>query len=90
MDQIRALRMEYLAGAVERLPAMEEWLAAGRLDEVRSAAHKLAGSGGFYGFDAISDAGLALERLIDRKAAPAEIARGLAELVRAVREARVE
>lgn len=90
MDQMRALRMEYLAGTVERLASMEEWLGTGELDELRMAAHKLAGSGGFYGFDAISAAGLALERLIDRKAPGAEVSAGLAELVRVVREAQVE
>ncbi|HLO03434.1 MAG TPA: Hpt domain-containing protein [Symbiobacteriaceae bacterium] len=90
MDQMRALRVEYLAGAVERLPAMEDWLASGNLDELKSAAHKLAGSGGFYGFDAISEAGRALELLIDGKATRAQVAAGFAELVRVVRAAQVE
>lgn len=90
MDQMRALRLEYLASAVERLPAMEASLAAGELGELRSNAHKLAGSGGFYGFDAISDSGRALELLIDGKASEAQIAAGLAELVRIVTEAKVE
>lgn len=90
MDPMRALRMEYLAGAVERLPAMEAALAAGALDELRTAAHKLAGSGGFYGFDAISTAGRALELLIDAKASKAQVAAGLSELVRAINAARVE
>lgn len=87
---MRALRQEYLASARERLPQMEGWLAAGELAELRSSAHKLAGSGGFYGFDAISDAGRALELLIDGKAPKAKIADGLAELVRVLTEAKVE
>jgi HPt (histidine-containing phosphotransfer) domain-containing protein len=90
MDPMRALRLEYLAGAVAKLPAMEAWLASGALDELRAAAHRLAGSGGFYGFEAISAAGRALEELLLAGAGPDALAAGLAALSRAVREATVE
>lgn len=90
MDQMRALRQEYLAGAVERLSAMEAALASGALDELKSAAHKLAGSGGFYGFDAISEAGRSLELLIGSGAGREALAAGLAALVQVIRSARVE
>jgi HPt (histidine-containing phosphotransfer) domain-containing protein len=40
---------------------IERLLAEGGLDEIRSLAHKMKGSGGSYGFDEISEIGEALE-----------------------------
>jgi HPt (histidine-containing phosphotransfer) domain-containing protein len=66
MDPFASLKAQYVAGARAKLLEMAAWLEAGALAELRMAAHRLAGSGGFYGFDAISAAGRHLEAEIDR------------------------
>jgi HPt (histidine-containing phosphotransfer) domain-containing protein len=66
MDPFASLKAQYVAGVRAKLPEMAAWLEAGALVDLRAAAHRLAGSGGFYGFDAISTAGRHLEAEIDR------------------------
>lgn len=63
-DPFRVLRLEYLDGARGRLPELEHLLATGDLAPLRKLAHNLRGSGGFYGFAAISEAAARLEELI--------------------------
>jgi HPt (histidine-containing phosphotransfer) domain-containing protein len=51
----------YLEIRKKELPELNALLAAGSLDELRKAGHKLAGSGGGYGFDRLSEIGQTLE-----------------------------
>jgi HPt (histidine-containing phosphotransfer) domain-containing protein len=56
------LKLEYLAESPQRIAELRAHLAAaesgaaGALDELRRAFHKLAGSGGSYGLPEVSDA----------------------------------
>lgn len=52
---------EYLQIRNKELPELQALLAAGDLDEARKIGHKLAGSGGGYGFDRLSEIGARLE-----------------------------
>lgn len=52
---------EYLRIRKDELPELQALLAAGNLDEARKIGHKLAGSGGGYGFDRLSEIGAKLE-----------------------------
>lgn len=60
--EFQALRREYLQGAAERADHLQEQVTALRqglpvdLKQLRQEIHKLRGSGGFYGFRALSDA----------------------------------
>lgn len=60
--EFQALRREYLQGAAERADHLQEQVTALRqgdevdLRQLRQEIHKLRGSGGFYGFRALSDA----------------------------------
>lgn len=68
-DPFRSLRLEYLAGARGRLPELRALAEAAPADPaalgaLRRLAHNLRGSGGFYGFAAITQAAAALEELI--------------------------
>ena len=64
-DKMRPLRLNYLRqlherkGRIERLIALQEQSALSREDraELKSQAHKLAGTGATYGFPKISEAG---------------------------------
>jgi HPt (histidine-containing phosphotransfer) domain-containing protein len=58
---MRALIEEFLADAAADLAAMRQALARGELDTVRVLGHSLKGSGGGYGFDALTDLGRAVE-----------------------------
>ena len=68
-EVMRNLRREYLKGAPERVAELRSLLAKlnsgdpGALDGLRRAFHKLAGSGGSYGFAAVSTASRAAEHL---------------------------
>lgn len=65
--EFAALRAEYLQSARERAGRLREAVAALRrgepvdLGQLRQEVHKLRGSGGFYGFKALSDAAAAAE-----------------------------
>ncbi len=69
-EVFRALRQEYLSEAPARLDELRKDLAAACANEpealasLRSRFHKLAGSGGSYGFQAITDASRAGEHWI--------------------------
>ena len=69
-ELVQQLRREYLAEAPARLDELRKDLAAARAREpealasLRSRLHKLAGSGGSYGFPAITEAGRAGEHWI--------------------------
>lgn len=68
-DPFRPLRLEYLENAQKTCAEVERLAAIAAHDEnareqLRRAAHNLRGSGGFYGFHAISEAAAALEELI--------------------------
>ena len=66
-EVMRGLRREYLKGAPQRLEELSAQLAAlekgdaAQLDALRRGLHKLAGSGGSYGFDEVSQAARAGE-----------------------------
>ncbi len=68
-EVMRGLRRDYLSGAPERVRELHTLLERtergepGALDGLRRALHKLAGSGGSYGFEEISKAGRAGEHL---------------------------
>lgn len=51
----------YLEIRNKEIPELQALLAAGNLDEARKIGHKLAGSGGGYGFDRLSEIGRKLE-----------------------------
>ena len=84
-QQLGALRREYLADSRQRVEELRRLFArvsAGErsaLPELRQAFHRLAGSGGSYGFPAVSvrsrDGELLVGRLADSPAAmlPAEL-----------------
>lgn len=95
-EVMRSLRREYLKGAPERVRELRALLIAvqrnehGAVDDLRRAFHKLAGSGGSYGFESVSTTSRAGEHLaravIDRMGGatePADLA-GLTESVEAV------
>lgn len=46
---------------------LERLLEAGNHDEISKLGHRLIGAGGSYGFDAISDIGIALEHAAVRR-----------------------
>lgn len=60
--EFQALRAEYLTGAQERSAHLQEAVTQFRqgadvdLKQVRQEVHKIRGSGGFYGFRALSEA----------------------------------
>jgi chemotaxis protein histidine kinase CheA len=67
-DPFRALRQEYLEGARRRMDELRQLVEAALTDpsavaRIRMLAHNLRGSGGFYGFTAISEAAAELEEL---------------------------
>jgi hypothetical protein len=59
-EQLRALRREYLTDSTQRVADLRRLLArvssgeGGSLAELRQAFHRLAGSGGSYGFPVVS------------------------------------
>lgn len=72
---LRALRAEYLADAPRKIT--ELWSALARVQngepdavgELRTLVHRLAGSGGAYGFPVVTERARAAEQLIDRHGA---------------------
>ena len=58
---MRTLVEEFLTEAAADLTAMRQALARGDLDTVRVLGHGLKGSGGGYGFDAVTELGRAVE-----------------------------
>lgn len=78
---LREIIPGFLKNRGEELPALAALLAAGDLDGLRKAGHKLAGSGGGYGFDRLSELGKALEAAAGAKDAP-----GAASLLAALKE----
>ncbi|OGS14341.1 MAG: hypothetical protein A2285_06620 [Elusimicrobia bacterium RIFOXYA12_FULL_57_11] len=51
----------YLDNRRRELPELFTFLAGGNLEQLKKAGHRLAGSGGGYGFDRISELGKQLE-----------------------------
>lgn len=74
-EQLRQLRREYLADSTQRVEELRRLcarLAAGErtaVPELRQAFHRLAGSGGSYGFPIVSTQSREGERLAVRLAA---------------------
>lgn len=72
--QLEALRREYLADSAKRvaeLRALRVRLASGdigALADCRQAFHRLAGSGGSYGFPVVSTSSREAEHLVERLA----------------------
>lgn len=60
---IRDIVPGYLEAKRTELPRLFAFLTAGDLASLRRAGHKLAGSGGGYGFDRISELGTQIEDL---------------------------
>lgn len=97
-EALRGLKREYLRDSVARVAELEELLAqvgqgsGDALDRLRRALHRLAGSGGSYGFADVSRHGRAGEetarRLIDAGVPlqPADVT-ALTQVVSAVRTA---
>lgn len=82
-EVLRKLRQDYLRDAPARVTEVRTLLESVRagdavaLDGLRRALHKLAGSGGSYGFDAVSAASRTGERIAkaaleDKRAATAQ------------------
>lgn len=95
---LAALRERYLAEAPERIHALQAVLARieggerAALADLRHLLHRLAGSGGAYGLDAVTDtarAGEAAAHTLEQLNAPLTAAdmRGLADRVAAVASA---
>lgn len=55
---------EFLKKRQSECALIEALLAADQLDEIRSIAHRMKGSGGSYGFDEISEIGEAIETAV--------------------------
>lgn len=53
----------YIENRKKELPGLTALYGAGDLDALRKAGHKLAGSGGGYGFNRLSELGKRLETL---------------------------
>ncbi len=74
-QQLRALRREYLADSTQRVDELRRLharVSAGEraaLPELRQAFHRLAGSGGSYGFPSVSTRSREGERVASRLAA---------------------
>lgn len=97
--QLRRLRAEYLAAATQRvaeLHALSARLAADQagttLAQLRQAFHRLAGSGGSYGFPRISAASREAEQLLQHLASqPLPLAGGdltaISDRIEAIAEA---
>jgi HPt (histidine-containing phosphotransfer) domain-containing protein len=62
--ELAALVADYVARLPERALTLEERLAAGDLEAVRSEAHQLKGSAGAYGFPRITAAAADLEACV--------------------------
>ena len=79
-DVLKGLRRDYLRESAARVAELRAHLDAvergqeGALDALRRALHKLAGSGGSYGFDVVSkssrDGEQVARRLVEAAAAP--------------------
>jgi HPt (histidine-containing phosphotransfer) domain-containing protein len=71
-ELLRNLRRDYLRDSTERVAELRGLLDrvqkgdAGAMDELKRALHKLAGSGGSYGFAAVSTASRAGEHVARR------------------------
>jgi hypothetical protein len=69
-QQLRALRRDYLADSMQRVTELRQGrdrLAEGErtaLPELRQAFHRLAGSGGSYGYPLVSSSGREGEQLV--------------------------
>lgn len=61
--ELKDLAPGYVENRKKELPGLLALSAAGDLDALRKAGHKLAGSGGGYGFDRLSELGKELETL---------------------------
>lgn len=59
--QFDALLAQYRRELPARIAALEALLAAGRLDELRRALHRLAGSAGTFGLPQVGEAARAAE-----------------------------
>jgi HPt (histidine-containing phosphotransfer) domain-containing protein len=71
----------YLKNRNDELPGLYALLAAGDMDGLRKAGHRLAGSGGGYGFEMLTELGKMLE-----KSAADKDAAGAAAQLAAVKE----
>lgn len=87
-EQLRQLRREYLFDSAKRLDELRQLRAHLAQDEhaalagLRQAFHRLAGSGGSYGFPAVSSKSRDGERVIQRlDSAGTPIARGDIEAI---------
>jgi chemotaxis protein histidine kinase CheA len=71
-EVLRTLRRDYLRDAPQRVAELREQLAAvergdaAALDTLRRSLHRLAGSGGSYGFDVVSSSARAGEHAARR------------------------
>lgn len=98
-DPFRPLRLEYLEGAYARVDDLRALCAALGTEKeapeaLRKIAHNLRGSGGFYGFLAISETAAVLEEmarsvLSGAPCSPAELTQAVEDLVAAILKARV-
>ena len=76
-DPLAELRSRFAARTQERLAAIHELVAewragaaSGQLDELRRAAHQLAGSAGTFGFAALAEAAASLEAVAEQDDPP--------------------
>ena len=76
-EQLRALRLEYLAASAARIEELRQLRSdlardqGASLSALRQAFHRLAGSGGSYGFPRVSASSREGEALLQRVAAAA-------------------
>jgi HPt (histidine-containing phosphotransfer) domain-containing protein len=82
-------RLQFAASLPAKAAAIEEQVARGAWDEARRAAHKLRGSAGTYGFEALGAAAGEVEEVL-LAAALAPDAAAVARIREKAREARVE
>ncbi len=84
---LRSLTRRYCEGLTATIDRLREMLGAGAWEQMASSAHKIAGAGGAYGFDAISREARQLERLA-RRGVGADIDPQLARLAEACEAAK--
>jgi HPt (histidine-containing phosphotransfer) domain-containing protein len=60
-EDLQDLIPGYLENRLKDMEAIQEYLAQGDYEAIRSIGHKMKGSGGGYGFDEITNIGRAME-----------------------------
>lgn len=72
-SELKALRDDYVASFDARISALDEAVRGGSVVELKTLAHRLAGTAGTYGFDSLTRAGAALEDWLGNTSGPPDV-----------------